>query len=344
MKLKTKLLLILIFCCSFSGFSQIQSFPSIQHGLLWKITGNGLPQPSYLFGTFHDRGGKQILDSIKGFETIFHSTEQFVCESDLSNIDWLSAFKGDSSKSVSLLKPWPDKDSTYENLLTEMEKCLLDSITRSLYPKSNYRKTNLRPFVLHEVLKYTFNETNPPIPDIKTTEKKGKLNYMLDYYLFKKAKDSGMNVVTLDSCKRIMELSDSVLRMIPPISYKTEIDFLMSYVRNHRIIDSLKSEAYKKVLSVYLHQNLDFIQIMLETNTYETNFPGNAIGEPTETISYLRARKIITYDERNKLWMKRIPDLIIKNSCFIAVGAGHLVGETGLINQLRKLGFTVEPI
>jgi len=286
----------------------------------------------------------QILDSIKGFETIFHSTEQFVCESDLSNEDWLSALKGDSSKSVSLLKPWPDKDSTYENLLTNVEKNLLDSIIRSLYPKSNYRKTNLRPKVLHEVLKYTFNETNLPIPDIKTTEKNGKLNYILDYYLFKKAKDSGMNVVTLDSRKRIKELSDSVLRMIPPISFKTEIDLLMSYVRNHTKIDSLKSEAYNKVLSVYLHQNLDSIQIMFGINTYETNLPGNAVNEPTGTVSYLRAHQIITYDERNKYWMKSIPDLIEKKSCFIAVGAGHLVGETGLINQLRKLGFTVEPV
>ena len=31
-------------------------------------------------------------------------------------------------------------------------------------------------------------------------------------------------------------------------------------------------------------------------------------------------------------------------SCFIAVGAGHLAGENGLINLLKKQGYTVEPI
>jgi uncharacterized protein YbaP (TraB family) len=33
-----------------------------------------------------------------------------------------------------------------------------------------------------------------------------------------------------------------------------------------------------------------------------------------------------------------------KESVFIAVGAGHLVGEMGLISLLRKEGYTVRPI
>jgi hypothetical protein len=31
-------------------------------------------------------------------------------------------------------------------------------------------------------------------------------------------------------------------------------------------------------------------------------------------------------------------------SCFVAVGAGHLGGENGLINLLKKQGYSVEPI
>ena len=49
-------------------------------------------------------------------------------------------------------------------------------------------------------------------------------------------------------------------------------------------------------------------------------------------------------DGRNNNWMKKIPDLITEKSSFIAVGCAHLVGETGLINQLRELGYTVDPI
>ena len=42
--------------------------------------------------------------------------------------------------------------------------------------------------------------------------------------------------------------------------------------------------------------------------------------------------------------MKKIPDLIAEKSCFIAVGAAHLVEEKGLINKLRELGYTVVPL
>jgi hypothetical protein len=33
-----------------------------------------------------------------------------------------------------------------------------------------------------------------------------------------------------------------------------------------------------------------------------------------------------------------------KEAVFVAVGAGHLVGEKGLINLLRKEGYTVTPL
>ena len=56
------------------------------------------------------------------------------------------------------------------------------------------------------------------------------------------------------------------------------------------------------------------------------------------------AEKKPMYENRNADWMKQIPALLTKQSCFIAVGCMHLVGETGLIEQLKKSGYTVEGI
>lgn len=36
--------------------------------------------------------------------------------------------------------------------------------------------------------------------------------------------------------------------------------------------------------------------------------------------------------------------MINEESCFIAVGAGHLAGDQGLISLLREKGFKVEAI
>ena len=56
------------------------------------------------------------------------------------------------------------------------------------------------------------------------------------------------------------------------------------------------------------------------------------------------AEKKPMYENRNADWMKQIPALLTKQSCFIAVGCMHLVGETGLIEQLKKSGYKVEGI
>ena len=48
--------------------------------------------------------------------------------------------------------------------------------------------------------------------------------------------------------------------------------------------------------------------------------------------------------DRNDNWMKILPGMIKEKSSFIAVGAMHLAGEEGLLNQLEKLGYTVEPV
>ncbi|MFN8295901.1 MAG: TraB/GumN family protein [Chitinophagales bacterium] len=49
-------------------------------------------------------------------------------------------------------------------------------------------------------------------------------------------------------------------------------------------------------------------------------------------------------NKRNNNWIPKLNTLLQLKSCFIAVGAGHLGGENGLINLLRKQGYTVEPV
>ncbi|MBY0348085.1 MAG: TraB/GumN family protein [Hydrotalea flava] len=48
--------------------------------------------------------------------------------------------------------------------------------------------------------------------------------------------------------------------------------------------------------------------------------------------------------QRNKNWVAKITQLMQATSCFIAVGAGHLGGNEGLIALFRKQGYAVVPI
>jgi hypothetical protein len=52
----------------------------------------------------------------------------------------------------------------------------------------------------------------------------------------------------------------------------------------------------------------------------------------------------IAVNERNQDWIAVIEKLIATQPTFIAVGAGHLGGEQGLIHLLRKQGYSVLPV
>lgn len=48
--------------------------------------------------------------------------------------------------------------------------------------------------------------------------------------------------------------------------------------------------------------------------------------------------------ERNQLWLPKIVAKIQDGPCFIAVGLGHLQYQTGIIQLLRREGYTLQPV
>ncbi|MDR2562684.1 MAG: TraB/GumN family protein [Prevotellaceae bacterium] len=49
-------------------------------------------------------------------------------------------------------------------------------------------------------------------------------------------------------------------------------------------------------------------------------------------------------NQRNEDWVQKLPEMIKEKSSFIAVGAMHLAGETGLLSKLEKEGYTVQAV
>lgn len=57
-----------------------------------------------------------------------------------------------------------------------------------------------------------------------------------------------------------------------------------------------------------------------------------------------KEEELIILGNRNDNWMIQLNELFPKKSCLVAVGSLHLVGDSGLIQQLRKAGYTVEAL
>lgn len=52
----------------------------------------------------------------------------------------------------------------------------------------------------------------------------------------------------------------------------------------------------------------------------------------------------ILLTKRNINWVNQLKSLMKNKSLFVAVGAGHLIGENGVLNLLKKQGYTVQPL
>ncbi len=59
---------------------------------------------------------------------------------------------------------------------------------------------------------------------------------------------------------------------------------------------------------------------------------------------YTKEEKDKLLYSRNRAWIKLLPMMMKEQSCFIAVGAGHLPGKEGLIELLRGAGYSVKSI
>ena len=94
-----------------------------------------------------------------------------------------------------------------------------------------------------------------------------------------------------------------------------------------------KEINYELLLSAYLSFNTEKI---LNTDILITkSLVSNSTWEKMEYHFLTR---------RNKFFGERIKELIKGNRVFIAVGASHLGGETGLLKQFKDAGFELEPI
>lgn len=86
-------------------------------------------------------------------------------------------------------------------------------------------------------------------------------------------------------------------------------------------------EIMKRLKTDYLAQDMDKLTILFKDMDEENK----------EFMTELLRN-------RNKRWLDQLPALMDKQSLFIAVGAGHLLGNEGLIKGLQALGYTLKPI
>jgi uncharacterized protein YbaP (TraB family) len=258
--------------------------------LLWKISGNGIEKPSYLYGTMHMicqqdvRGTGQLSALIK-------EVDQLVLELDFDDQNMLAQ--------VQKLMMMPDQelsDLLPESEFLQVKQFFADSLGYDI----NLLK-NFKPFFLTSMLMPKMMGCQPVAMEIILTQLAQKEQMEI---LGLETVDEQMAAVDQIGNK---EMASQVAEMIS--NYAEEKQRLLDFQQMYR--DGKLSELQKAMKS-YFSDTPEFEAIMI--------------------------------DDRNLDWIPEIVEMLTSKASLIAVGAGHLPGEKGVIELLKAKGYTLTPV
>ncbi|MBL7921481.1 MAG: TraB/GumN family protein [Bacteroidia bacterium] len=285
-----KRLLYILILLPFFNFSQAQKkYPT----LLWKITGNGLKKPSYLYGTMHVSS-----------RVAYHLSEQFF----------------DAIKSVDVVGLETNPGEWLQNMEKTGELDQANQIVQSnSYRKDFYRSTFMVNFpdkrMLQGILSYDPDIINGLLYRHNRSKENFEENTYIDLFIFQSA--SKLN-------KQLISLEDFAKSEI-----KARLSALPDDELNEEDDNSQNSSNYyfngQKIEDSYRDGNLDLLDSL------------------SKKTSSKNTQKFLIND-RNVFFVNTIDSVLKTKSLFSGVGAAHLPGDDGVIELLRKKGYTVEPV
>lgn len=272
--------------------------------LLWKVSGNGLENPSYIFGTHH-LAPYSILDSIEGLRPAFASATQVVGELKMSDMQSPIAMQ---MMQEMMMIPGADDIHTY---LTVDEYIMVNKFAKENLGFSLDAMPKVKPaFISNNAMMALYVKN---VPGYKPQEQ-------LDTYFQTLGTEVGKKIDALET----LAFQFEILFGTP---LKRQAEALVCMVSN---VDKTLDDA-KRLTKAYMAQDL---QTMYEISLEKEGTKCDPLPGEMESL----------IDNRNEAWGQKLPIMMQKEPTFIAVGALHLPGDKGILNILRLKGYTVEPV
>ena len=171
------------------------------NSLLWKISGNGLKQPSFIYGTMHTSDAR-VFNFSKEVMPAFVSTKAFAME-----LDPKEAFN------MSLIsKLMMGKGNSLKKMIPEREYNVLDSVVKKQVGFSVSLFDNVAPVFTMTILEASAMELGDPTA-------KGN-SEVLDLYFYKQAKKKKKKIIGIETV-------DEQLGALNSLSYQEQADLLV---------------------------------------------------------------------------------------------------------------------
>ncbi len=203
--------------CKQAGTNSPENGRKPGNSLLWKISGNGLEQPSHLYGTIHIQD-KRVFGFGQTVEKILNNASIIAVEVELDKVDYRTVME------ATLMK-----DSILEQLLLPEEFELLEEKYKQLTGVSLRTAQRVKPFFLSANIIQSIVKKDSPVP--------------LDLYFIQTGRKNNKEVVGLESLTEQIE-------MIDKLSYSQQAKMLLQSLTDTiditRMFDSM-IEAYLKM-------------------------------------------------------------------------------------------------
>ena len=197
-------------------------------------------------------------------------------------------------------------DTTLKDLLTAVEYTQVKEYIES--------KNSLLPFSVLETLKPLLVSSTLLESDLSCGTA-----VAMEQIIMKEAKRRGKRIEGLETMSYQLSIFDS-------IPYKVQAALLLKYTSSSGEMSGADKE-FTEMMDAYKEQDLEKLDAIIR-----------------KPESGLENYEDILLFNRNINWVKKLKIILQERSVTIAVGAGHLSGEKGLIELLRKEGYTVKPV
>ena len=282
---------------------------------LFRVSGKGLKEPSYILGTIHTLPSSVKIDSIPEYVEAEAKCRQLYAESDTAATQVIADALADEKESIFL-----PEGKTIGDLLAPEQFDLLKTWVKKVLNKNLSPRNNLKPInylllfnnaIQNEAMKkyYGDNEgfTKIDMDCIDRAVKRGMtLGHLDDYAIVEKMPEKlGMS----------MEID-------------AQVDSLVSFLNNYDKIHQQAMDAWK---------------ILSETMDYwmKGDYDSFASMEGWDKIVATPSIDIVS---RNEKWLPLMKAAMSKAPTMFVVGVGHLVEKEGVIAKLRESGYKVKQV
>ena len=267
-------------------------------GIFYAITGKGLKDTSWLFGTFHLVNDGYLSEVPRAMES-FKKARGVVVEIVIDSADLQATQQYGISK---------DK-----KLTDVLDKPFLDSLETEL---KNNIGAGVDQFNQLKPMNVTLTLSIIHLIKNNSAQLKKYTGLPLDAYFADAGKKMSKNITPLETIGEQMEL----------------------------LFNSQSIEQQAEALKTFLRKKTEMLKLSDQLLQSWFSHDMGAMNNIYQQTMELSGEEDYLVKERNLRWMKVLPGLLQKESQFIAVGALHLAGQFGLVEQLKQSGYTVTPV